>query len=89
MRDKIIKYGAEWCQPCKVQSKIFDNLKNQYMDVEFIEIDIDTLNQDTLMDLNITSIPTLIFKVNGEIKFKHVGVLNEKDLINKINTIFN
>ena len=27
MRDKIIKYGAEWCQPCKVQSKIFDNLK--------------------------------------------------------------
>ena len=59
------------------------------MDVEFSEIDIDTLSQDTLIDLNITSIPTLIFKVNDEIKFKHVGVLTEKDLINKINTIFN
>jgi thioredoxin 1 len=88
MSKQIVKYGAKWCNPCNIQSRIFSELVNDYRDISFIEIDIQNLNEDTLTDLGIKNIPTIFFKDGNQILKKHVGMLNKDNLIKEINQIF-
>ena len=78
--DVILKFYADWCNPCKRMSPIIDSVAALLPNVTFVKI-----NRDFFMDLaklfNITSIPTLIFLRDGkEIGRYDGGPLTEKKL---------
>lgn len=57
---KILDFYADWCGPCRMMNPIFEELKNEYPDVEFWKIDVEA-NQDVAIAHNIQSIPTFLF----------------------------
>lgn len=77
---KVLKFYAEWCGPCKVQSQIIKNAGDKItVPVEDVNID------DNLMlsqNFKIRSVPTMVIvdKDENEIK-RHVGVLKEAELL--------
>lgn len=90
---KLLKFGAEWCAPCKKQKEEFSN---NPIDIEIQEIDIDNATPDELelMDkYKIKSIPTmLIINSIGEVKEKFCGFTTSSkitDVINKLQKVNN
>ena len=69
----IIKFTAPWCGPClKIAPKIHD-LSQQYHNIYFIEVDIDSIDDEILTEYYVSSIPKIISFKNGEIIDTCVG----------------
>lgn len=73
---KIVKIGAIWCGGCLVMNKIWENLKKNYPNIEFISYDYD-MNEEEVKKYNVGDIlPVFIFykdgievnRINGEVK---------------------
>lgn len=76
---EVIKFGAEWCGPCKMYEPILENLKEKYdaktpADVSIMSIDIDE-NPDMASKYSIRNIPTTLFIKEGNVVLKKVGVI--------------
>ena len=76
---EVIKFGAEWCGPCKMYEPILENLKEKYdektpANVSIMSIDIDE-NPDMASKYSIRNIPTTLFIKEGNVVFKKVGVI--------------
>ena len=77
---KLIDFWAPWCQPCKVMNPIIDELKEQFKDVTFEEINVDE-NQEMASKYGVMSIPTyVVLKDDKEIGRK-IGVTSKADLL--------
>lgn len=55
---KILKFYADWCQPCKMLTPILKDLL-EGTNIELEEISIDN-NQDMIKKYNIRSIPYMV-----------------------------
>lgn len=56
---KLLKFGAAWCQPCKLLDKTLNRVLLDFPHIELIRVDID--NHPTLAaEHNIKTVPTLI-----------------------------
>lgn len=83
---KVIKYGADWCIPCKM---LEESLKE--LGVEFISIDVEE-NNDMVEQKKIKSIPYLeIINDKNEVIAHQVGFKRKEELVNflKTNKIIN
>lgn len=61
----IIKFGAEWCSPCKTIDPIFEELSNDYADrINMYKIDVDK-EQALAQMFNVQSIPSILFIPTG------------------------
>ena len=60
MSDKILKFSASWCQPCKQISKIMSELD---LSMQIEEID---KNEQAAIDYKIRSVPTLVLIKGGK-----------------------
>jgi thioredoxin 1 len=70
----LVDFYADWCQPCKVQSPILQELAREMNDkVKVIKIDVDK-NQEVALKYQVQSIPTLILFKDGQIKWRRAGV---------------
>ena len=79
----IIKYGAEWCGPCKYIAPIFENFSKTYPELCFMEIDVEKC-EDYEKCQNIRSLPTFeCWHKNKLYKF-HTGA-NPDDLEEMLN----
>jgi thioredoxin 1 len=80
---EVIKFGADWCGPCRMISPIIENLKNKYnqedSDVQITSIDIDQ-NPEFAREYKIQSIPAFVFKKEGKLISKKTGVLSESQI---------
>jgi thioredoxin 1 len=56
---KIVKFGATWCQPCKVVDSIMDMIKKEHDDIEYITYD-HSADPDMFSKYKITGVPTLV-----------------------------
>jgi thioredoxin 1 len=85
----LVDFFATWCGPCKTMSPILQDFARQMGDrVRVIKIDVDK-NQAVASKFNVQSIPTLILFQNSQIKWRHTGVAQKKQLeqvINGLNT---
>jgi thioredoxin 1 len=61
MTDKILKFSASWCGPCKMLSK---TLHDQDLGVPVEEVDIDE-KSDLAVQYGIRSVPTLVYVRGG------------------------
>lgn len=57
MEYKVIKYGASWCQQCKMQDNEFE--KNP-LKCPLYKVDVDELEDKEIESLNLKSIPVTI-----------------------------
>ena len=82
----LIDFYAEWCQPCKVQSPILQEVaKEMEGKVKIIKIDVDK-NQEIAMRYQIQGVPTLALFKDGNLVWKQSGVQSKQQIVNVINT---
>lgn len=78
----ILKFYADWCNPCRLLSTQLDDVLPSYEDkMQIASIDVDKF-KDLPKELEIRGIPVLVFYKNGEFLGKHVGLLNRYELKN-------
>ena len=84
MITKLEKYGAVYCMPCKAIDKTLNELK-QTMPIEIVKFDADE-DEEHFDDMNIRSVPTLIFyNENGEEVRRTTGNKTLQQIIDIIN----
>lgn len=77
--EKVIRFTAAWCGPCKTYAKTFESVKNEINDVEWETVDI-SLGSKLVEEYGIKSIPaTIMLKEDGTQK-KHIGAMSETEL---------
>lgn len=80
---EVIKFGAEWCNPCKLMKGTMEALMQKYnsenSDVSVLDIDIDK-NSEMALEYNVRSIPFIVFKKDGDIVEKLTGVKQTSDI---------
>lgn len=78
---KVIKFYAEWCGPCKVYAKTFDEVSEEFDgQIEFNNINIDKDTSGLAAQYNVRSIPhTVLLKEDGTVKSK-TGLLSNLQL---------
>lgn len=74
---KLLKFYAEWCQPCKMLSNVMKDMEFPY---PIEEIDVDK-NMETAMQFGVRGVPALILVDENNNPTKRVnGFLNEQQL---------
>ena len=74
----IIDCFTEWCGPCKLFSKVFENNESKYENINFCKLNVDK-NKVLGKKIGIMSVPTIIiFKDGVEIKRK-TGYMDDDD----------
>lgn len=75
---KLVKLGAEWCQPCKALSK---TISESNLPVHVEEVDIDE-HPDVAAKHLVRGIPTLILlNDEGDVLKRHTGAMNKAQLL--------
>ncbi|MGT2637810.1 thioredoxin [Streptococcus ratti] len=80
----LVDFWATWCGPCLMQAPILEQLSEELSEDELkiVKIDVDE-NPNTAQQFGIMSIPTLLFKRNGEV-VKQVAGVHTKDQLKSI-----
>jgi thioredoxin 1 len=68
---KIIKFGATWCQPCKVVDSILESIKKEYPDIEYKTYDYDA-DPDIFSKNKITSVPAIIILKDDDTELEKI-----------------
>jgi len=77
----VVDFHALWCGPCKVQSPILKDVASELGDrVRVIKIDVDQ-NNEIASRYQIQSVPTLMIFKNGNLLWKHSGVVSKNQLV--------
>lgn len=80
MSIKVMRFTAQWCEPCKQYLPIFTKVMSDYPDVEVQSFDIETDDGvEMASEHGIRGVPTTIIFKDDEYKIK-VGVVPEEDL---------
>ena len=71
----LVDFGATWCGPCRMQAPILEKLSEELSEDELkiLKIDVDE-NPETARAFGIMSIPTLLFKKDGQVVKQVAGV---------------
>jgi len=76
----VIDFFAHWCGPCQAMGPELQKLAGQVDEnVKIVKIDVDK-NQPVARKYQVSSIPTLMFFKNGQLKKRQTGVLNAKQM---------
>lgn len=77
----LIDFWATWCGPCRMQAPILEQLADEYdeSELKICKMDVDE-SPATPQSFGIMSIPTLMFKKDGEVVKQIVGVHTKAQL---------
>lgn len=79
---EIVDFYADWCGPCRMLSPILESLKEQLPEITITKVNVESEDGSILSSkLGIRNIPTIIFKKDGEIVGKKVGLGTLEDYI--------
>lgn len=77
----VVKFGAEWCGPCKQMDRIMKKVLLEFSGVSFQEVDVDD-DPVAAKDYKIRSVPTVILFRDGQEVNRLVG-LSQTEAIRK------
>ena len=71
----LVDLWATWCGPCRMQAPILEKLSEELSEDELkiLKMDVDE-NPETARAFGIMSIPTLLFKKDGQVVKQVAGV---------------
>lgn len=79
----LVDFYAEWCQPCKIQSPVLQELvREENGRIRVIKMDVDK-NRRIAQRYQIQGVPTLILFRNGQVLWRQSGV-TPKHLLKKV-----
>lgn len=67
----LVDFWATWCGPCRMQAPILEKLSED--ELKILKMDVDE-NPETARAFGIMSIPTLLFKKDGQVVKQVAGV---------------
>ena len=73
----FVKFGAEWCGPCKLLDKTFDTVIKENNSITVQKYDIDE-NSELADKYNVASVPTVLVYRDGGYVGKFVGAMPPK-----------
>lgn len=81
----IVDFFATWCNPCKMQSPIIDEIAEEKNGI----IKVCKLNVDEAIDLaekyDVMSIPTIIIFNKGNVQKEFIGLTSKEEIENSLN----
>jgi thioredoxin 1 len=75
----IVDFWAPWCGPCRVVSPILAEINSEREDIRVVKLNVDE-NQQTAVQYEVLSIPTMILFKDGQIAKKVIGALPKNRL---------
>lgn len=82
----VLDFFATWCGPCKMLGQVLEQLDAEQKDVKIVKVDIDE-NPDLRKAWEISTVPSIFFIKDGEVKDSAVGFLPKPVLEQKINAL--
>ena len=75
----LVDFWAEWCMPCRLLAPTIEKIAKEYVGkVKVGKVDTDS-NRDVSIKYGISAIPTVILFKDGQVAQKFVGLRQEKD----------
>ena len=75
----LVDFWALWCGPCRMVAPVLEEMAGERDDLKIVKLNVDE-NQQTAMNFEVLSIPTLILFKHGAPAAKVVGALPKKRL---------
>lgn len=83
----LVDFWAAWCGPCRAIAPAIEQLADDFEGRAKVgKVDVDQ-NQQTAMQYNVRSIPTLLFFKDGEVVDQLVGAAPKKVLAEKLESL--
>jgi len=81
---QLVKFGAEWCGPCKKLAPVFAEVAEVYAGkVTTFEVDVDK-SADVASRYNVMSVPTVVLIKDGQTVARKSGTLTWSRLTDMI-----
>jgi thioredoxin 1 len=82
--NKVIKFGADWCGPCRAMKPQFEKFKTAVSElatpVELVDINIDQYHEEA-EKCGVQSIPYTVFIKEGKVEESIRGMLSADELM--------
>ena len=75
----LVDFWAPWCGPCRLVAPVMEEIANERDDLRVVKVNTDE-NQQTAVQYQIISIPTMILFKNGQEVHRVIGVRRRKEL---------
>jgi thioredoxin 1 len=75
----LVDFWAPWCGPCRVVAPVLEEIAGERDDITIVKLNVDE-NQQTAMQYQVLSIPTLILFKHGQVAHKVIGAYPKKKL---------
>jgi thioredoxin 1 len=83
----LVDFWAEWCMPCRMLAPTIDKIAEAYVGkVKVGKVDTDS-NREVAMKYQISAIPTVILFKDGQVAQKFVGLKQEKEFKEAIDSL--
>ena len=80
----IVDFFADWCGPCKTISPHIEKLSENYPNIQFYKINVETVDLEKICTAcKINSLPTFCYFHKGEYLYETIGA-NIVEIENKI-----
>jgi thioredoxin len=82
----LVDYWAKWCGPCKTLIPRLESFENDYPNIKFVKLDVDS-EQQFAMSLGIRSVPTVMIFDGDKLVDRSSGVNDESYYKNILNNL--
>jgi thioredoxin 1 len=80
----LVKFGAEWCGPCRMLAPILEEvLAVESANFDIVSVDVDN-SPEISANYGIQSLPTMILFKDGENVAQFMGMMQKEDVISRV-----
>lgn len=85
-RLSIIKFGADWCGPCRMIEPVLASIADKHKELDVYEVDVDQ-EPALAQRFGVRGIPSVFFMKNNKIVDSFTGARPESDINKMINRL--